>query len=104
MSEQVKTEQSDQPIIAVKEAVKLARDHLLNLIGEQPRLLLEEVELSDDGNRWLITFGYDTNRPMETDRGFGAFGISHPKYVRDYKVIELGASDGEFLSMKIRKI
>ena len=106
MSEQVKTEQSDQPIISVKEAVKIAQRELVNLIGQEnlPGLLLEEVELTNDGEVWSITFGYDTQRLTDLERQFPSLTVARPRYVRDYKTINIRASDGQFLSMKIRTL
>jgi hypothetical protein len=98
-------------MVDLKEAVKIARDFMTDLYdGDRlSGLLLEEVELSGDEKSWLITFGFDTNRPtLEPDSTHGGLrlssAIAYPKYVREYKTIKVRAEDGKPESMKIRKL
>lgn len=93
---------SENPIIDVKEAINIARDHLLFLYDQKdlPGLLLEEVELTEDEKYWMVTFGFDVNR--EYAQAFER--VIMPKTTREYKIITIQASTGKVLSMKIRKV
>ena len=59
--------QETEPRIDVKEAIAKARSTLTEVFADRKfdRLLLEEVELSDDENRWIITFGFDEFIPAD---------------------------------------
>jgi len=78
-------------MIDVKEAVNIARDYLEMIYSTTSlrSLLVEEVELSENGNYWYVTFGWDLDM-MGTQR--------------TYKIFKISASDGEVLSMKIREV
>ena len=97
-------------MVDVKGAIKTARDYITEVYSPETlrALQLEEVELTDDGHYWLVTFGFDTDREAETvdpvrQRVLAIQGISTPpKFVRDYKVITVRADDGKPLSMKIK--
>jgi hypothetical protein len=98
-------------MIDVKSAVKIARDYLTDFYPEGlSNLMLEEVELSNDEQYWLITFGFDTDRlaaePLADvlTKVRPAADYLRPKYVRDYKIIKLRAEDGKPVSMKIREV
>ena len=84
-------------MIPVKEAVRKSVRYLNDLIEDNnlnPQL--EEVELSEDGNFWIITFSFDNrNKPSE---------INILSYERDYKTITISSKTGELLSMKIRVV
>ncbi len=85
------------PLLSVKEAVQLARGHLSEVLQvSAPQLLLEEVELSDDQQFWLITFSY----PAPEGTSFAAMLGGN----RAYKVVKLHADTGEFVSVKIRTL
>jgi hypothetical protein len=63
-------------------------------------LMLEEVQLSDDGHFWLITVGFTQatagNNPIATTAG-------NPK-PRVYKVVKIDADKGKMIAMNIRKL
>ncbi|MFZ0312077.1 MAG: hypothetical protein WAL85_05160 [Candidatus Korobacteraceae bacterium] len=83
--------------IEVKEAVEVARGFLSGIMGVAPsQLLLEEVELSDDQQFWMITFSYPApeNTSLQSMLGGG----------RSYKIVKLHADTGEFMSVKIRTL
>jgi hypothetical protein len=84
-------------IVGVKKAVELARTYLSQVL-EAPatQLLLEEVELSDDQQFWLITFSYPAPEGSSLDVMLGGN--------RAYKVVKLKARTGEFVSVKIRTL
>ena len=83
-------------MIIVKEAVKIARDYLSDLlsesvIGGKIVLILEEVELSDEQPvRWLITFSYKASFD------------NNPIMQNYFKRVEVLADDGEVRAVKIR--
>ncbi len=81
----------------VKQAALTAREYLTSIIGIQPdKITIEEVETSQDGNCWIITLGYYLPREA----------IVTPFYLetrKEYKVFKIKKSDGEVISMKIRK-
>src|SRR5260221_12866452 len=97
-------------MIDVKEAVKSARNYLMDMIhegqistGPVPAISLEEVELSEDEKYWLITFGYDTDRAVNTNRVVDNLALTklsrngppQPLYIRNYKLITVRAEDGK---------
>lgn len=88
--------------LTLKEAVGLARDYFRELYAEEDleNVLLEEVILQNN-TTWLVTFGYDT--PRERQVGSSVMGY-RTELVRDYKTVELDASTGEPLGVKIRKV
>jgi hypothetical protein len=65
-------------------------------------LQVEEVELSDDGQYWVITLGY--NVPNESSDLSGPLGIIPRLRPREYKTFKIDRETGEVKSMKIRKV
>ncbi len=64
-------------------------------------VLVEEVELSEDGRYWLITLGYNLpNEPPDVWGLLDAGGKQH----REYKTFKIDRETGEVRSMKIRKV
>jgi hypothetical protein len=95
-------------MIEVKQAVSTAIDSLKNFYGEPQDLLLEEVYRSEDGKYWLITLGFSVPGPsiqMPNIPGNPLLSIStalNPTR-RLYKVFQVDAETGKFVSMKIRE-
>ncbi len=89
-------------MLDVKEAAKKASDYFAALYpahsgGFGPSdVRLEEVELTEDGQYWLITLSY----PLNT----GLAGILDTTSRREYKVFKIDAGTGQVKSMKIRKV
>ncbi len=85
--------------IDVKKAVHAARGYLTDmspLIGlEVKDIRLEEVELTDQQDFWLITLGF--NRKVEDP-------IIPNQYERDYKLFKVNALTGAVEAMKIRTV
>ena len=84
--------------LEVKKAVQLAKEYLSDIMPvPASEVLLEEVELSDDGRFWLVTLSYPAPAPTPilvlTGRGN-----------REYRVVKLLAETGEFESIKIRTL
>ena len=78
-------------MIDVKTAVKVAADYLSSLVSAY-NTRLEEVELTEDGDYWLITLSYDT-KPSPL-----------PFELRSYKQLKLNRQTGDVLAMKIRTL
>lgn len=90
--------------IPVKEAVQLALRILQELYpGQTLRdLRLEEVELDDRNDQWLVTFGFTVFDAKPESPLFGAVLSQLSEARRDYKTIALNASTGVLVSMKMR--
>ena len=88
-------------MVDVKQAVSKAMESAKGLYeGTEIRsLLLEEVELSEDGKNWLVTIAFTQDSSKSSSSGSAS-----PVYERAYKVIKLRADTGEVVSMKIRKL
>ena len=91
------------PKIDVRAAVGLAQNYfnsLQDMLGAFQNLRLEEVELSENKQFWLITLGFDcqviSNNPLKLE--------INPQYVREYKLFKINAETGEVESMKIREL
>ena len=73
-------------------------DSLQDVMGGGFRdIRLEEVELTDDKNYWLITLGYEL-----PDKFKGVLGLQ--EFRREYKLFRINAQTGEVESMKIRSV
>jgi len=74
--------------ITAKEAAQIATRYLAEMKNLRVYdISLEEIELTDDRNSWLVTLGHL--------RGY--MGTA-----KDYKIIKVDAETGEVLSMKMR--
>lgn len=92
-------------MIDIKQAVSIAIEFMKSLYDKSEilDLRLEEVELSDDAQYWLITLGF--LRPSPAKHPFEAIAaLGQPSYVRVYKVIKVNADTGDTMSMKIRSV
>ena len=89
-------------MVDVKQAVSKAMESAKSLYegSEIRNLLLEEVELSEDGKNWLVTIAF-TQQDSSKSTSPTSTG---PAYERAYKVIKLRADTGEVIAMKIRKL
>lgn len=97
--------------IGVKEAIRKAYDYLHELFEDDdlPNLRLEEVELSEDGRHWLVTYGFtasereveSTTNPFASMLG-GNTRTTRPS--REYKLLTVNAGTGEVESMRIRQL
>jgi hypothetical protein len=85
-------------VINVKAAVKAAAEYMYFVkeqLGDQfggdfQDVRLEEVELSENRNYWLITFGYCPGTRVFRDR--------------EYKIFKVNATDSQVESMRIRQL
>lgn len=96
-------------LVDVRSAVGAARNYLqqvtdllLDPVQEIKGLRLEETELSEDKQYWLITLGFD--RPVDAHRDpLQSIGVSR-KYEREYRIFKIDAQTGEVQAMKIREL
>lgn len=87
--------------IGVKQAVTSAMDFVLDLYdGQSLRdLLLEEVEMDQAHNKWLVTIGFS----LANEESTSILTPSTRKLARHYKVIAVDSRTGHTMSMKIRE-
>ena len=85
-------------MLDVKEAAQRASDYFATLFPEDlvAKTRLEEVELTDDGQYWLITLGF----PVKETPGF----LFPPAVSREYKQFKIEVATGKVVSMKIRNV
>lgn len=67
-------------------------------------VLVEEVEVSDDGKYWLITLGYDVAVTSEGKALHGIASVFEQKARREYKIFKIDRETGEVKAMNIRKV
>lgn len=85
----------------VKEAVKTAKEYIIDLFGDETitGVGLEEVDLDMESNDWKITIGF--YRPL-SHRGTltTVFGREHE--ARSYKVVSINKQNGRVSSITDR--
>ena len=99
-------------MIDVKTAVNAAYEYIKSLqdiMGSSlPDLRLEEVELSEDKNFWLITLGFDIPKKPPKNRLEDLIPtslVSTPVlYEREYKLFKVNSQTGKVEAMKIRQV
>ena len=93
--------------VGVKEAVRIALGYLQELYSYTGTpltdLRLEEVDLSDDGTQWLITYGFTVSERVATGSSILSLGTT-TQVRREYKVVAVDVRTGEPRSMKIREV
>jgi hypothetical protein len=89
-------------MLDVKQAAQTASTYFADLYAGQgvSGVRLEEVELTEDGNFWLITLGFPDSDPPKNTSVASMFGTTGPN--RLYKVFKVDAATGDIKSMKIR--
>ena len=90
-------------MIDVKQAVSIAISHLNDLYPDTKLegVMLEEVELSSDGRRWLVTIGFD--KPKKVTGAALVFPFAVAATERVYKIITISSDHGQFVSMRMRE-
>jgi hypothetical protein len=87
-------------MITVKQAAQKAIEYVTDLVGAenlgQPRI--EEVDLTDDNEYWLVTVGFLPPAKVGTI-SLGGFSSE-----REYKQVKVATADGSIKSMKIRTV
>ena len=84
--------------IDVRRAVDIASSYFRELFPAHAKMhmMLEEIEESSDGKRWLVTLGYD-------HVGAGSFAFQRGPS-RDYKTVTIDSATGKVVSVKIRSL
>ena len=86
-------------MINVRKAVEVTQDYfqsIQDMLGEELRdLRLEEVELSEDRDIWLVTLGYDRVIPAPQS----VLGNVLKRFRREYKLFKVNAETGEVKGM-----
>ncbi|MBT9316707.1 hypothetical protein [Leptothoe spongobia] len=81
--------------------------------GPLDNIRLEEAEVSDDRNFWLITLGYDKPTDNKDVAAINQIKLGLPDnrglfgqqlLTREYKVLKVNADSGEVESIKIRQL
>jgi hypothetical protein len=89
----------------VREAVNLARRHVLDLFGSEEisNLGLEEVEFDDASGVWNITVGF--SRPWDkVSGGRGLAALAQAETLnRSYKIVRIQDATRRVLSVKNRE-
>ena len=85
-----------------KNAVRLAKDHVLDLFSDEKPMNvgLEELELDDDGF-WKVTVGF--SRPWDTaSKNAFTVLVETAPLRRTYKLIQIDDQSGRVVSVKNR--
>ena len=82
-------------MITAKQAATSAAKYLAHLVPTASPPLIEEVELSDDRSKWLITLSYTTPETAQ---------LAFLGGTKTYKLFSVDAETEEVLAMKIRDI
>lgn len=87
----------------VKQAVTLAKAFILDLYTEEhpSNVGLEEVELDQESNEWVVSIGF--SRPWDEPRNTLAALASPPATRRSFKVVRISNGTEQVLSVKNRE-
>lgn len=85
----------------IKDAVRVAINYLKRVMGVK-KVLLEEIEETEDGVYWLITLSHEILTKDKRKRTFSDY-VTIP-VDRSYRVIKISKETGLVSSMKIREI
>jgi len=85
-------------MLTVKQAVQTAMDILKDLYDTRKfeDILLEEVDMDEDGRHWQVTVGF--SRKALSENVMEAIGSK--KYIRSRKIFNIDAKSGNLVSMK----
>lgn len=99
----------------MKEAVIQAKSYAKELYDDEDieDLSLEEIDFDDTSDKWRVTLGYNIKRhsfeknlnsPIsELINPFNQNQDSKIKTIREYKIFEINANNGNLIKMTIRK-
>ncbi|NER00236.1 MAG: hypothetical protein F6K30_26650 [Cyanothece sp. SIO2G6] len=92
--------------VNVKSAVRIAIDYVKDLYSDSNLrdLMLEEVELSEATNQWLITVGFSPPETNSQTQSLIMPSKTGQTLSRRYKVVNIDAATGQPVSMRIRTI
>jgi hypothetical protein len=103
MSGTATLEKAHEPVVDAKKAAQLASKYFKSLLPEVSDFSLEEVELSEDGNFWLITLGFTAKKSELVPANSFATLLGTPPRTK-FKVFKVDARTGKVVSMKIRAL
>ena len=85
--------------LTAKEAIEAAFAHFDELVGsnETKHVLLEGVELSQSGDAWIITIGFDIGRTRSKTVSFGGSIETVP--IREIRQIHVAVNTGQLVRM-----
>lgn len=85
--------------VDVKQAVGLAKQHILDLFADEEvsNLGLEEVEFDDQGKNWLVTLGF--SRPWDAPRNALVALASEAYARRTYKIVRISDAQHRVLAI-----
>jgi hypothetical protein len=85
-------------MLTVKEAVQTAMNLLKDLYDTRKfeDILLEAVEMDDEGRHWRVTLGF--SRKALSENVMEAIGSK--KYIRSRKIFHIDGNSGDLVSMK----
>ena len=88
----------------VKAAVKLAKEHVLDLFADEniTNLGLEEVELTQDEQEWVVTLGF--SRPWDEPRNTLASLAESNLPRRSYKIVRIYDQSATVSCIKNREV
>jgi len=88
----------------VKAAVKLAKEHVLDLFADEniTNLGLEEVELTQDEQEWVVTLGF--SRPWDEPRNTLASLAESNIPRRSYKTVRIDDKAEQVKGVKHREV
>ncbi len=96
-------------MLDVRKAAQIANEYLVDLYGSHSisYALLEEIELDEEKNVWLITLSYIHQFDDEQIHKRGSL-LFRPnpeeERFRKYKIFRIDTEEGKVLSMKIRRV
>jgi hypothetical protein len=91
--------------IGIRAAVQAARKYMKEANeGTLEDVQLEETELTDDDETWLITLSFLRKEPLSDAPWQTAVGALYQNKVRVYKTVTVDARTGKARSMKIRTV
>lgn len=88
----------------VKQAVAHAKNYIIDLFADEKlsNVGLEEVELDDESDVWIVTIGF--SRPWDEPRNTLAAIATANLPRRAYKIVRIANRSGEVISVKNREI
>lgn len=106
-------------MLTMKEAVIQAKSYAKELFEDEgiQDLSLEEIDFDNHSKKWKVTLGYNTERhkiersaglrPVLATNALGILGSNRERsveMVREYKVFEINAQNGNLIKMMIRPL
>lgn len=99
----------DQPMpssgtaISPHQAIEAAGRALKEMVPDAENPRLEEIILSDDNNKWFVTFSFFSSSASDAyDPLAELLKVAHAKR-RQMRVFEIDANSGFFRAMKLRR-